>query len=272
MYSSGVGLPKQLSNAARFLRMAADRGHTQAQYMLGLLLWSSGQGIQADPIESYALESLAAEAGDKDAAKKAIEFREKLTPEQVTEALGRARALAGRIEQAKLGKYAPKAAEAPKKPRLPADAAREAFDSGKYVKSRELALPLAEKGDVEALYLLGLLYERGMGVAKDLKKAFDYTRRSAEGGCAPAMYNLGVIYETGRPSVSIDFVEAYKWYSVAGARGDEDAFDKVKSLAAKMREDQIIEARSQTKDWLSEHKRAAPAVAPSGDAFQEYNK
>src|SRR6185295_10271684 len=113
MYSSGVGLPKQLGNAARYLRMAADRGHSGAQYMLGLLLWSSNQGITRDPVEAYALESLAAEGGEKEAAAKLIEFREKMPSEQVSEALRRARALAKEIEQRKLGKYAPKPVQAP---------------------------------------------------------------------------------------------------------------------------------------------------------------
>ena len=98
------------------------------------------------------------------------------------------------------------------------------------------------------------------------------TKKSAEGGYAPAMYNLGVIYETGRPSVGVDLVEAYKWYAVAGARGDEDAFDKTKSVAAKLKEDELMEAKQRTKDWLVEHKKAAAPAPPKGDAFQEFDK
>ena len=268
MYSSGVGLPKQLSNAERYLRIAADKGHHEAQLTLGLLL-EGGQGVTHDLVEAYALLTLAAQAGVKDAPPKLALLKEKLTPEQIGQGEGRAKALARQIEQQKLGKYAPRKPEkkAKDKPRTPVDDAREAFDSGKYDKARELAQPLADKGDVEADYLLGLIYERGLGVPKDIAKSFEFMRVSAEGGHTPAMYYLGVMFERGRNAVKANLAEAYVWYSLAGASGDEDAFDKANTLIPKLKEDQIVDSKARVKKWLDAHRKvpAAPGVS-SGTA------
>ncbi len=59
----------------------------------------------------------------------------------------------------------------------PAEAARKAFEEGSHMEAVELALPLAEKGDPEAIYLLGFAYETGRGAEKSLKTAEKYYRQ-----------------------------------------------------------------------------------------------
>lgn len=49
----------------------------------------------------------------------------------------------------------------------------------------------AEKGNCEAYYNLGIMYRLGQGVPIDLKKSFDYFKKSADLGHAAAMNNLG---------------------------------------------------------------------------------
>ncbi len=56
----------------------------------------------------------------------------------------------------------------------PAKAAMEAFQSGRHAKAVELATPLAEKGNAEALYLLGFAHESGKG-AKYLRGRGPFT-------------------------------------------------------------------------------------------------
>ena len=49
-----------------------------------------------------------------------------------------------------------------------------------------------------ALYNLGVFYERGIGVEKDVHMAVDYYRDAASQDYPNAIYNLGVFYERGR--------------------------------------------------------------------------
>ena len=53
---------------------------------------------------------------------------------------------------------------------------------------------LAEAGDTEAQYNLGLMYVNGRGVAQDDVEAVAWYRRAAEQGIAEAQYWLGYIF------------------------------------------------------------------------------
>lgn len=58
---------------------------------------------------------------------------------------------------------------------------------------------LAEQGQLEALYALGLVFESGApGIVPDAMLAADYYRRAADGGLAEAQTNLGLLYAEGR--------------------------------------------------------------------------
>ena len=53
--------------------------------------------------------------------------------------------------------------------------------------------PLAEEGNPEASYQLGILYYRGEGVVQDYAEAAKWFRLAAEQGYAPAQENLDSI-------------------------------------------------------------------------------
>ena len=55
----------------------------------------------------------------------------------------------------------------------------------------------AEQGNAFAQYSLGVCYENGYGVPKDLEEAVEWYRKSAEQGNAFAQYNLGLCYANG---------------------------------------------------------------------------
>lgn len=55
----------------------------------------------------------------------------------------------------------------------------------------------AEKGNSFAQYELGMMYYRGKGVAKDHQKAFFWIRESAEQGYFPSKYSLAGMYYRG---------------------------------------------------------------------------
>ena len=56
---------------------------------------------------------------------------------------------------------------------------------------------VVEHKDPSAQFNLGVRYENGMGVIKDLKEAAKYYQLAAQQGHADAQYNLGICYENG---------------------------------------------------------------------------
>jgi TPR repeat protein len=62
----------------------------------------------------------------------------------------------------------------PADPRTDALAAIETDD---YARGMELLLPLAETGHPEAGFRIGMMYENGLGVPRDLKKAEEWYNR-----------------------------------------------------------------------------------------------
>ena len=77
----------------------------------------------------------------------------------------------------------------------------------------------AEQGHIQAQLRLGLIYERGEGVAQDPIEAVKWYRKAAAQGDAHTQVNLGLMYERGE-GVAQDPAEAVKWYRKAAAQGD----------------------------------------------------
>ncbi len=127
----------------------------------------------------------------------------------------------------------------------------------------------AAKGLAPAQYRLGVLYERGLGVARDPAAARGWYQRAAERGNARAMHNLAVLLADGggaKPEYSEsaiwfrraaefgvkdsqynlailyargmglaqDMVESYAWFSAAAAQGDADSAKKRDEVAGRL--------------------------------------
>ena len=84
-------------------------------------------------------------------------------------------------------------AAVPSKVEGPAKPAMEAFQAGRHAKAVELATPLAEEGNAEALYLLGFAHESGRGAIASREKAIEYYRKAADGKHKDAVYRLSFI-------------------------------------------------------------------------------
>lgn len=76
----------------------------------------------------------------------------------------------------------------------------------------------AKKGDSKAMGILGLLYEKGEGTAKDLDQAFQWSKKGAQKGDAAAQNNLGFLYFRGL-GVKEDDAEALRRFRKAAAQG-----------------------------------------------------
>jgi TPR repeat protein len=80
----------------------------------------------------------------------------------------------------------------------------------------------ADQGYGLAEYNIGVLYEKGLGVAKDEMQAVNWYRRAGEHGFVLAQYNLGNMYRNGQGIVQ-DYVEALIWLRKAAEQGNASA-------------------------------------------------
>ena len=101
---------------------------------------------------------------------------------------------------------------------------------GNYARALHEFRPLAELGNAEAQYSLGVIYTNGHGVTKSDAEAAKWYRMAAEQGLAEAQYNLGAMYAKGigvpendAPGLygRILMSEAVKWYRKAAEQGCE---------------------------------------------------
>ena len=100
---------------------------------------------------------------------------------------------------------------------------------------------LAEQGDADAQFNLGVMYANGEGVLKDEAEAVRWYRLSADQGNASAQNNLGLRYANGE-GVLKDSVLAHMWFNIAGANGNEAARKRRDNLERDMTRDEITRA------------------------------
>jgi len=163
-----------------------------------------------------------------------------------------------------------------------------------YAESRRIFLALADEGDARAQFMMGTIYEQGLGVPQDLEAAARWYRRAADGGNASAQYNLGIFYQFGKGvpkdpaeaarwllkaaeqghgraqnnlstfyftgvGVPRDPVEAWKWLTLSSddlkGKGREIAIENRKVIEREMTPAQIAEARRRVADWLARHRK-----------------
>jgi uncharacterized protein len=98
----------------------------------------------------------------------------------------------------------------------PLEDAVAAYHRGDYATALRLWHPLAEQGDPDAQFHLGVLLESGQGVLRSDAEAIKWYREAAEQDDAVAQFNLGVMYAKG---VSPNHAEAALWYRLAADHG-----------------------------------------------------
>ena len=93
-----------------------------------------------------------------------------------------------------------------------------AYINGDFETALRLITPLAEKGDVEAQFVLGYMYETGHVAPKNSTEAAKWYRKAADNGDATAQISLGKLYELG-DGVPQDYTEAERLYAMAAVTG-----------------------------------------------------
>lgn len=162
----------------------------------------------------------------------------------------------------------------------------------KYSESRRIFDALAQGGDAQAQFMMGTIYEQGLGVPKDLAAAARWYRKSAEAGNASAQYNLGIFHQFGKGvekdpaeaarllrlaaeqghgraqnnlstfyftgiGVPRDPAEAWKWLTLSAdglkGKGREIALENRAVIEREMTPEQIAAARQRTAAWRQKH-------------------
>jgi TPR repeat protein len=233
-YGSGNGIAKNMVEAAKWYRRAADLGHAKAQAMLGVL-YNSGQGVPRSQAEAIKWWRRAADQGDPDARFNlgmAYWKGDGVTQDfDKANALFRSMAPAGSAyarsvlgTRARPGPAAPQSAPAPQSTRLeqPRVSATPQVDPYSPNGFRQY-LAAAQKGDPKAQSQVGYMYAVGLGVAQN-------------------------------------FVEAHKWTNIAAAllppgRIRESSIGNRNAAAAQMSPQQILRAQRLARDWLAAYEK-----------------
>ncbi len=85
--------------------------------------------------------------------------------------------------------------------------------------SIQTLIGLANQGDSEAQYALGLAYEIGEHTSKDLAKAFEWYQKSAAQDHPKAQYHLGIFYALAKGGAKKDIAQSKLWLRKAKENG-----------------------------------------------------
>ncbi|MDR1777875.1 MAG: sel1 repeat family protein [Desulfovibrio sp.] len=108
----------------------------------------------------------------------------------------------------------PEEAFPPSRPETPPPRARAVSPSALF--AYELAA--AEKGDKLSLVNVGILYEQGVGVARDYTRALGWYEKAVAAGVADGYLRAGACYEVGMGTAT-DLGKAASYYAVAAGMG-----------------------------------------------------
>ena len=210
MYMGGKGVEKNLKEALKWYRKAAENGNTQAQLNLSAM-YTFGKVVEKDPVAAMKWLRKAAENGNPGGQ----------------DVLGAMYANGDGVEQnfGEAAKWYRKAAENGI-PRAQLNLGM-MYLSGKGVErdpgeAMKWLRKAAENGDSRAQGNIGAMYAYGEGVEKDPVEAEKWFRRAAENGDQQARRMLEMYEEPGNDEVS----EA----AATGAVSQEDLKDKLKKL------------------------------------------
>ena len=87
------------------------------------------------------------------------------------------------------------------------------------------------------------------------QKAADFLLNSrladAARGDVEALFELGVSFSTGRGGVAVDLIEAHKWFNLAALSGDTRSQACRADISFEMTAREIAEAQRQARSWLT---------------------
>ena len=170
LHHVGHGVPRDYSEALRWYRRAIEQNNPRAQFHLGLM-YHNGHGVPRDESEAVKWIRRAADQGDAEA----------------------------QFEMG--GMYS-----------IGAGVAQDYAETARWYRRA------AEQGYVDAQFVLWMYHHEGRGVPKDPVEAARWLRMAADQGHADAQFKLGRLYLAG-DGVPEDGAEAVRWLHRASQQG-----------------------------------------------------
>ncbi|HWC95563.1 MAG TPA: tetratricopeptide repeat protein [Candidatus Sulfopaludibacter sp.] len=198
LYAQGLGVRRDLTVAAYWYRRAAEQGNAEAQFALGQM-YSRGWGVPRDQADAVRWLQMA----------NSVESDGPPTDWANVEGYG-----------------------------MPQDDEVAAY----WYRAA------ADKGHPEAQFNLARLYASGHGVKKDEEQAARWTSASAAQGYGAAQVSLGERYATGS-GVPKDPKRAYFWMTLAFLRGEKNAEKLRAAAAAKLQPADVATEDRAAQNW-----------------------
>jgi uncharacterized protein len=102
------------------------------------------------------------------------------------------------------------------------EAGREAYQNEDYETALAELMPLAEEGDMNAQYFMGLMYANGHGLPQDPEEAERWFEKFSNQLDVSGKFNLGIMYYQGK-AVPQNYQTAISWFKKAAEEGDAEA-------------------------------------------------
>ncbi len=228
---------KNFTEAVKFLRMAAERGHAKAQLHVGYCC-ENGVGVIKDELEAVRWYEKSAKQGEpsgqsslgicyldgkgveKDCAK-GLNLLRQATDKRDPQALGL-------LAMLYLGQ-------------------RDCVQAD-YGEAARFAQIADECGEAEGKTILGILHCNGLGIQQDIGKGIELLQMAAERGSAFACNLLGKFYARGT-GVTVDFCESFKWQKLSAERGSKSGAEELDKLLSSLAPNDLQEGERRYREF-----------------------
>ena len=116
--------------------------------------------------------------------------------------------------------------------------------------ARRLYVAAADKGHAKAMHNLAVLYAAGLDGKPDYAVASQWFRRAASHGIVDSQYNLAILYARGI-GIERNLAESYKWFALAAKGGDHDAARKRDEVAMRLDPKQLEGAKLNAESFVA---------------------
>jgi TPR repeat protein len=232
----GQGVQRDKEEAVKWFRESARQKNASAMYHLGAAYYN-GDGVPIDDGLSYAWFTLANEAGNQSAVEALQRAESELKAMTVTNGFKR---IAEMYEAGgSLPENQPEAARWWSKAAARGDQDSQVALANKFIngqgvpqdltQGRILCTEAAKQENHGGQYCMGYIYQRGLGVTPDAKKARDWYGRAAALGDPQSMNALALMEATGEGG-KVDRVDAFLLYAKLLRTGHKEALQNMAKL------------------------------------------
>ncbi|KAI8886566.1 HCP-like protein [Backusella circina FSU 941] len=233
-YQEGRGIDRDYSRAMEFYEEATSKDHEEAMYRLAQM-YLHGKGAKANYKKAYEIFTMAAKQGHYLSRKflnitkqPFSEIYEEIEPESSGFSLDSKnidfRFPSTSVEfgySIQIYKYIAEQGDIEAQYKLGL-AFEESFSEPNYLEAVKWFTMSANNSHSNAMYRLGLLYEKGLGVCQNYLKAIQLYKKSSVKGNNDSSYRLATVYHHGK-GVKIDPTKALQYYTDAACKGQYEA-------------------------------------------------